>query len=78
MFFRLVTSVGQGKNSESPRGIEPQTFGFALLCSTAEPTDSTVSEFYYEVHMTRVLHTARISIVDSVMFVDRNKGDGKF
>ena len=26
--FRLVTSVGQRKNFESPRGIEPQTFGF--------------------------------------------------
>ena len=33
--------------------------------------DSTVSEMYYEVHMTRVLHTARISNVDSVMFIDR-------
>ena len=33
--------------------------------------DSTVSEVYYEVHMTRVLHTARISSVDSVMFVNR-------
>ena len=32
--------------------------------------DSTVSEVYYEVHITRVLHTARISNVDSVMFVD--------
>ena len=40
--------------------------------------DSTVSEVYYEVHMTRVLHTARISNVDSVMFVDRNRRDGKF
>ena len=40
--------------------------------------DSTVSEVYYEVHMTRVLHTARISNVDSVMFVDRYKRDGKF
>ena len=40
--------------------------------------DSTVSEVYYEVHMMiRVLHTARISNVDSVMFVDRNKRDGK-
>ena len=29
--------------------------------------DSTVSEVYYEVHMTRVLHTARISNFDSVM-----------
>ena len=35
--------------------------------------DSTVSEAYYKVHMTRVLHTDRISNVDSVMFVDRNK-----
>ena len=33
--------------------------------------DSTVSEVYYEVHMTRVLHTARISNVDSVMFVKK-------
>ena len=32
--------------------------------------DSTVSEVYYEVHITRVLHTARISNVDSVMLVD--------
>ena len=41
--------------------------------------DSTVSEVYYEVHMTRfLLHTARISNVVSVMFVDRNKRDGKF
>ena len=40
--------------------------------------DSTVNEVYYEVHMMiRVLHTARISNVDSVMFVDRNKRDGK-
>ena len=35
--------------------------------------DSTVSEVYYEVHMTSVMHTAGISNVDSVMFVDRNK-----
>ena len=40
--------------------------------------DSIVSEVYYKVYMTRVLHTARISNVDSVMFVDRNKRDGKF
>ena len=33
--------------------------------------DSTVSEVYYEVRMTRVLHTARINNVDSVMFVCR-------
>ena len=28
IFFHFVTSVEQRKNSESPRGIEPQTFGF--------------------------------------------------
>ena len=30
-----------------------------------------MSEVYYEVHMTRVLHTAGINNVDSVMFVNR-------
>ena len=32
--------------------------------------DSTVEAAHYEVHITRVLHTAGISNVDSVMFVD--------
>ena len=32
--------------------------------------DSTVEAAHYEVHITHVLHTARISNVDSVMFVD--------
>ena len=52
-----------------------------ISCSDALPLshrDSTVSEVYNEVHMTHVLHTARISNVESVMFVDRNKRDGKF
>ena len=31
MFFWLVTRVGQRKNSESPWGIKPQTFGFHNL-----------------------------------------------
>ena len=60
MSFVLSRAWDKEKNSESPWGIEPQTFG-----------DSTVSDFYYEVHMTRVLHTAGISNVDSVVFVDR-------
>ena len=62
MSFVFSRAWDKEKNSESPWGIEPQTFG-----------DSTVSDFYYEVHMTRVLHTAGISNVDGVMFVDRNK-----
>ena len=28
VFFLSCHSVGQRENSESPRGIEPQTFGF--------------------------------------------------
>ena len=40
--------------------------------------DSTVSEVYYEVHMTHVLHTTRISSADGVVFVDGNKREGKF
>ena len=37
--------------------------------------DLKVSEVYYEVHMTCVLHTARISNVDSVMFVPHSRQD---
>ena len=40
--------------------------------------DSMVSEVCYEVHMTHALHTARISNVNSIMFVVRNKRDGKY
>ena len=29
--------------------------------------DTMVSEVYYEVHMTRILHTARISNVDGLI-----------
>ena len=42
----------------------------AFRCSNPDYTDSEVSEVYYEVHMTRVLHTAKISNVDSIMFVN--------
>ena len=51
-----------------------RTSDLRILRSDALPLshrDSTVSEVYYEVHMTRVLHAARISNVDSVMFVNR-------
>ena len=33
--------------------------------------DFMVTEVYYEVHITRVLHASRISNFDSVMFVNR-------
>ena len=71
--------MGQRKSSESP--VRNQTSDLRISRSDALPLshrNSTVSEVYFEVHMTRVLHTARISNVDSVMFVDGNKTDGKF
>ena len=40
--------------------------------------DFTASEVYYEVHMTRVLYTARISDVDSVMFGNRIRKTASF
>ena len=42
--FGLVTSVGQRKNSESPWGIEPQTFGLRADALPPSHRDSTVSE----------------------------------
>ena len=75
-FFHLVTSVGQRKNSESPQEIKPQTFRFCALILYLSHRDSTVSKVYYKVYMTHVLHTARISNVNNIMFVDGNKRDG--
>ena len=40
--------------------------------------DSVVSEVYCEVHTTRVLHTAGISDVDNVMFVNRLREMARF
>ena len=66
--------MGLRKSSESPRDLWiPHSDALPL-----SHRDSTVSEVYYEVHITRVLHTTRISNVNSVMFVDRNRRDGKF
>ena len=47
-----------------------------IPCSDALPLshrDSTVCKVYYKVHMTRILHTARINHVNSILFVNRNK-----
>ena len=79
-FFCLVTSTGQWNNSEFPWGIEPQTFRFALQCSTTEHRDSTLSEVYYEVkwHATCILLGSAMSIVKWNVFSDRNSRDGKF
>ena len=68
--FSSCHECGTKKNSESPYGVELQTIGFRapmMLYHLA------VSEVYYEVHMKRVLHTARISYVDGVMFLNRTR-----
>ena len=69
MFFRLVTSMGYRKilSLHEESNLRPLD-----VCSDALPlshNDSLVSEVYYEVLITRVLHTARIRNVDSVMFL---------
>ena len=81
--FHLDTSVGQMKKKKKKFcvPIRKSNLRLWILCSDALPLshrDSTVSEVYYKVHMTCVQHTARISNVNSIMFVDRNKRDGKF
>ena len=66
--FHHFMSRGQRKSSESPWGIKPQTFGFRTPMlyhwATGTPWASVV---YYKVHITHILHTARISNVDSIM-----------
>ena len=66
MFFRPVTSGGQRK-IRSPH--EESNLRPSDLRSDALPLshkDSSVCGVYYEVLMTRVLHTTRISNVDSL------------
>ena len=66
MFFRPVTS-GRQRKIRSPH--EESNLRPSDLRSDALPLshkDSSVSGVYYEVLMTRVLHTTRISNVDSL------------
>ena len=67
-FFRLVTSVGQRKflSRHEESNLRPSDLRTDVL--PLSHNDSSLSGVYYEVLMTRVLHTARISNVDSVMF----------
>ena len=77
--FSVLLRVWDKENILSP--MRNQTSDLWILCSNALPPshrDSMVSKVCYKVHVTHVLQTARISNVDSVMFVDRNKRDGRF
>ena len=64
--FRLVTVVGQRKNTES--GIRNRTSNLRIPRPDVLSLSSTMSDIYYEVYMTRVLHTAGISNVDNLIF----------
>ena len=67
MFFVLSRAWDKEKilNPHEKSNLRPSDF--ALRCSTTEP-----QRLHYEVLMTRVLHTVRISNVDSVKFADIN------
>ena len=72
MFFVLSRGWDKKKKSEFPEGIDPKTFGFRapMLYHCATETLRWAISISYEVHMIRILHTARISHVDSIMFAN--------
>ena len=73
--FRLVTSVGHRKNSESPWGIEPQTFGFRAPISmlyhwTTVTLRSARSEnFFFVPRVTRQNTSFTISLPSSKLTI---------
>ena len=72
--FCLVMSVGKRKKTWVP--MRNWTSDLQILCSISLPLshrDSMVKEVYSKVHMTCFQHTARISNVNSVKFVNRIK-----
>ena len=66
MFIRLVTCVGQRKESPEESNLRPSDS--ALWCSTTEPLRLHVSEVYYEVHMTRVLTLLLFGLSSIVLY----------
>ena len=79
MFFVLLRAWDKEKILSTHEESNLRPSDSALRCFTTKPQKSygPGGEVYYEVHMTRVLHTARISNVDSVMFINRVR-DGSF
>ena len=66
----FIVSYGQERKIVSPHeesNLRPSDLRSDVLPLSHK--DSSVSGVYYEVLMTRVLHTPRISNVDSVMFL---------
>ena len=64
--FRLVTIVGQRKKFP----MRNRTSNLRIPRSDALPL-SHIDSTFSEIHMTPVLHAAKINNVDSVIFVDR-------
>ena len=72
MFFVLLRAWDKEKIQSPHEESNLTPSDSTLRCFTTEPQKSygPGGEVYYEVHMTRVLHTARISNVDNVMFLN--------
>ena len=76
--FRLVTSVGQRKNSESPWGIKPQTFGFnALPLSHRDSMVSSRSITKFIWHTSCIMQGSTKSIVIFSCYVSLPHDDRK-
>ena len=69
--FHLVMTMGQRKNCESPWGIKTQTFRCCTLLLYHWSTETLWCQRgpVQSSYMTHILHTARISNVNGVMFV---------
>ena len=79
VFFFISSRAWNKKKFRVP--MRNQTSDLWIPRSDALPLshrDSAVSKVYYKVHMTHVMRTARISNVNSLMFVNENRRDGKF
>ena len=81
MFFLSCHEHGTNKKILSPHeelNLRPLDSTLQYNALPMRHRYSAVSKVYYKVHMTHVMRTARISNVNSLMFVNKNKRDGKF
>ena len=79
MFFLLSRIWGKEKILSPHEESNLRLSDSAIQCSTTEPQRLCGDDVYYKVHMTHILHTAGISNVNSIIFVNRIRiKDGKF
>ena len=71
MFFLLSRIWGKEKILSPHEESNLRPSDSAIQCSTTEPQRLCGDKVYYKVHMTHILHTAGISNVNSIIFVNR-------